>query len=186
MEIIKKIDDFLRSLERKDFYIYVSATLGVLCVFLALFFWQYYSSGSYYYGEIESINEKRSDVIKRLFEREKKIKLEQKEVDKLLAKDPNFKIKQYIEQLLQDLRLQGKKGASSTSSIEQENYRENSLQISFAGMNMKELCELLKKIEETKRVFIKRVDIQKSKKIANTIDVSLEIATLFPKSGEQR
>ncbi len=186
MEIIKKADNFLRSLERKDFYLYTSISLGILCVILALFFWRYYSSGSYYFYEIESINEQRSEKIKKLFERQEQIAFEQKEVDKLLEKDSNFKIRQHMQQLLQELKIERKMVVDSISNAEQENYRESTLTINFAGMNMKELCELLQKIEQTKRIFIKKVEMQQSKKISNTIDVVIEVATLFPKSGEQR
>jgi len=48
---------------------------------------------------------------------------------------------------------------------------------------MKELTELLQEIELNKRVFIKELEISDSKQ-ANSIDVTLIIATLEPKPRE--
>jgi hypothetical protein len=50
-------------------------------------------------------------------------------------------------------------------------------------MNMQELCELLQALERVQRIFSKSIDIQRSKKIPDAIDVTLVIATLLPKTG---
>ena len=51
-------------------------------------------------------------------------------------------------------------------------------------MTMKDLTELLKEVEQNKRVFAKELEIIASKKTANTIDVNFTIATLEPQMQE--
>lgn len=47
---------------------------------------------------------------------------------------------------------------------------------------MKQLTELLYELEQKKRIYIKKLEIEKSKKTNNSIDVIITIATLLPKT----
>jgi ribosomal protein S17E len=55
------------------------------------------------------------------------------------------------------------------------------LNAKFDTMNMRQLCELLDAVEQNKRIYTKELEIIKSKKVPNTIDVNLTIATLQAK-----
>jgi hypothetical protein len=46
-------------------------------------------------------------------------------------------------------------------------------------MNMQNLVELLYAIEQKQRIYIKRLEIERSKKQPSSIDVQLAIATLI-------
>lgn len=185
MEILKKFDDFLRSLDTADFYKYIGGAIAVITLCVGLIGWQYYSYSRYYLDEIASLNSEREGEIKKLFAKHERVLLEQKEVNKLLAEDPNFKIKQRFETIINELRLASKiEKISAPTSVDRENYRESALNVTFAGMNMQELCELLQVLDKEKRIFTREIDIQKSKKIPDAIDVTLIIATLLPKTGE--
>lgn len=184
MEMLKKLDDMLSSIDSRDFYKYMGITLGAILFLICLISWRYYSTTRYYLGEIQEINNKREEEIKSLFESHERILIQQKQVNALLAKDPNFKIRQHFDEIVQTLGLASKRVTESISSIERENYRESVLTVSFSAMNMQELCELLQSLEKAQRIFSKDIDIQKSKKVPDAIDVTLVIATLQPKTSE--
>lgn len=183
MDVLKKIDDVLSSIDSQDFYKYMGAVLAGVTILLALVSWRYYSTTRYYLAEIQGINEQRETKVKTLFESNERVIAEQKQVDALLDKDPNFKIRQHFDEIVQQLGLASKRVTDSISPVERENYRESVLTVSFAGMNMQELCELLQALERVQRIFSKSIDIQRSKKIPDAIDVTLVIATLLPKTG---
>ena len=83
------------------------------------------------------------------------------------------------------LGLAQKKLSTEVSTASPEgHYQESILQARFTVLSMKEVTELLQEIELNKRVFIKELDIATSKKQANSIDVTLIIATLEPKQQE--
>jgi type II secretory pathway component PulM len=58
-------------------------------------------------------------------------------------------------------------------------YDEESLQINFSQMSMKQLCEFLQSLQANPRVFVKDLDITKGS-VAKKINASLTIATLKP------
>jgi len=184
MEVIKKLNDFLQSTDSRDFYKYVIIVIGFIAILIGFLGWRYYSSTRFYLEEIHEINNQREDEIKELFESHERIVIEQKHVDALLEQDPNFKIRGFFDEVLGTLGITQKSDTKSTSSIERENYRESILTVTFSGMNMQELCELLQELEQAKRIFTKELEIQKSEKTPDTINVTLVIATLQPKTSE--
>ncbi len=184
MELIKKLNDFLQSTDSRDFYKYIAIIIGIITALVCFLGWRYYSSTRSYLEQIKGINEQREDEIKELFESHERVIMEQKQVDTLLEQDPNFKIGQFFDEILGTLGLTQKSGKKITSHIDRENYRESILTVTFSEMNMQELCELLQALEQAKRIFTKELEIQKSKKTPDTIDVTLVIATLQHKTGE--
>ena len=183
MELVRKIDDFLQSVDRREFYKYLAILLGIITCLLALLGWYCYSSTRDYVTQIEEINDKRAGEIKQLFESHERIIMGKKQVDALLEQNPNFKIRGFFDEVINTLQIAEKRVTESASNVERENYRESILTVTLAGMNMQELCELLQAIERAKRIFTKELDIQKSKKIPDAIDVTLIIATLQPKTA---
>jgi len=185
MELTKKLEDFLQTFDSRDFYKYLGAMLILITLVISLLGWFYYSSTREYLKQIQEINSQREEKVKKLFESHERILLEEKQVNKLLDEDPNFKIIQYVNDTLQNLGLDTLyKVTRETSPVEREQYLEVKLPIPFASMNMQELCELLQELEKSKRIFTNDIDIQRSKKKPDTIDVTLEIATLRRKTGK--
>jgi hypothetical protein len=101
-------------------------------------------------------------------------------VDQMLAQEPDFKIGGYVALLLQKLKLTDKKRIEETLQTDvQENYRETEIMLKLTDMNMQQLVELLYAIEQKHRIYIKRLEIERSKKQPSSIDVQLAIATLI-------
>ncbi len=108
MTVLDQIKDYIESLESKHFKQY---TLG-LCSFLlfasSLLVYRYYSKINTLKKRIATINKKRKEV-KDILERYEIVKIQQTEVDTLLAKDKDFKIGGYFNDVIKKLGLQQNK-----------------------------------------------------------------------------
>ena len=183
MEIIDKIYTYISNLDEKRFYQYLIGFLCAIGLLMLLIMFQYYRSVSSLKSEIAQINAAREQA-RTILDKGQIVKKEQREIDAIIAKDENFKIGQYFEDLLAKLGLSNKvdKDSLEVTSPEREGkYRESVLTAKFSGMTMKELTELLQELEFNRRVFTKGLEITASQKPPNSIDVTLTIATLEPK-----
>lgn len=185
MKILTNVQTYLNSIEEKRFYQYlIGFGIGILVISAGILF-QYYRSARSLKAEINRINEERAEI-RTLLSKARIVKKEQKEIDAILAKDENFKIAGYFEDVTAKLGLANKKASDAqvTTSSQEGKYQESVLQAKFSGMTMKDVAELLQEIELNKRVFTKELDIVVSPKKAGTVDVTLTIATLEPKPKE--
>jgi hypothetical protein len=178
---ITRIRIFIDNLSTKQFYQALGAVLGGIVVLLCLFGWLYFRSLGSLKMELEHINEQRL-VVKKILDRAQRVSSQRKEVDELLAREKDFKIKFYFDDLLETLQLKGKeKGDIKVDSYGTEDgYSSDALQAQFDGLTMKELVTLLQPLEKNQRLYFKELSITKSVKQPHTIDVSLSIATLQP------
>jgi len=179
MALLDKLQKFLDTLDEKTFYKYLGiASLGLFLV-IGLIIFNYYRTTSYWHAKIETTNELREDI-QLLLTKAQQIKTMQAEANRMLAEDEDFKIRGYFENLLNQLRIPAQNivEINITPVDRDTKIRENILTAKLTDMNMKQLTELLEEIEQNKRVYIKEVEITKSKKRPNTIDISLTFATL--------
>lgn len=183
MDFIERIQDVIDSVDEKKLYTYISVGIILFGLGIGLFIFQYYRTINNARSAIEETNELREDAQSILGKLEQ-VKKQRAEVDAMLLKEPNFKIGGYFDELLKRMHLANKKtmGTTSTADLD-EKYRESIYTVKFAGMNMRELTQLLNEIEQKERLYTKRLEIQKSKKNPQTIDVDLTVATLQLKAG---
>jgi hypothetical protein len=179
---LTNLQQYLASLDKNRLYQYLGALIGTILFIMTILIFNYYRKTSRLKAEIEQTNDIRQEI-KTLLDQARDVKAEQKEIDTILANDPNFKIAGYFEELIEKLNLSNKKDAriEITTPAREGKYQETILHAKFNGMNMEELVTLLQEIDKNKRVFSKELDIVASKKAANSIDVSLTIAALEPK-----
>jgi len=182
MELIDKIYTYISDLDEKRFYQYLIGFLCAVSLLMLLIMFQYYRSVSSLKSEIAQINDARKQA-RTILDKGQIVKKEQREIDAIIAKDENFKIGQYFEDLLAKQGLSNKvlKDSEVTSPEREGKYSESVLTAKFSGMTMKELTELLQELELNRRVFTKVLEITASQKPPNSIDVTLTIATLEPK-----
>ncbi len=187
MKILTSIQIYLNSIEEKRFYQYMIGLVLIILLLVAGIIFQYYRRVRSLKREINRINEERSEI-RTLLAKARIVKKEQKEIDAILAKDENFKIAGYFEDIIGKLGLANKKASDAqvTTSSQEGKYQESVLQAKFSGMTMKDVTELLQEIELNKRVFTKELDIVVSPKKPGTVDATLTIATLEPKPREVR
>ncbi len=184
MEFLNQIQSYLSSLERKRFNQYVGGLLGFIAIVMLLLMFQYYRKVSYLKTEAIALNEQREDTQK-ILRTAQQIQDIQKENETILAQDKNFRIAHFFEDLIGKLGLvQKKSSVDLTVALGEGKFRENILTAKFTAVTMKEITELLQDIEQNKRVFVKELTLEASKKQKNSIDVTLVIATLEPKPQE--
>jgi len=186
MEFLNKIRDFVQDLEEKDFYKYLGITLLVFVAILSFMVYRYYSNVNYYKDLIEGgegINEQREELVN-ILKRSAVVKRQKKEVDEILKKEEDFKIIGYFNDLLKKLKLSSYKKDENVMQKElDENYKMSELNARLVSMDMKQLCELLKELEDKKRINIKSLEIKRSQKKKGAIDVDIIISTLLPKAS---
>lgn len=183
MTIINTVQEWLASLDTKAFYRYVAGLIGAMILLIIVIIYFYYSSCNYYKNQIRRINNQRQEV-QALLEKAALVEQQKQEVYTIIEQDPSFKIVGYFDKVLAQLNLTNKKDLTKDGTQERPNeqYNEKILSARFTEMTMKELVELLHELEQNKRIYIKDLEIERSKKNNRRIDARLSIATFETRS----
>lgn len=178
MEFINKVTTYIDSLEEKKFYRMVAISFSVLMLIIFIIIYKYFGTISDLKKRIRQTNELRAQT-RQIISQYQQVVRQQQEVDSMLAEDPNFKILGYFTELRNKLGLAA---TETTSTVDRDDkYRETTVTGQFFGITMKQLVELLKLIEQNKRVYTKSLEISAAK--GKKIDVTLTIATLQLKTA---
>ena len=173
-------------LDKKTWYQYLAITAAVFFLIVGLILFFYYSSVSRWQQKIEEINEMRQEA-KSVLNKAVRVQKDRAQVMALLEEDPNFKIREYMQGLFERVGISLQDNISLQTSVSttttQDGYREDLATYQLVGITMRQLTELLNEIEENKRVYIKDLEISKSKKVPHTIDVDIKVATMMPKEA---
>jgi predicted lipid-binding transport protein (Tim44 family) len=188
MESLQKIQTFFATLSKKEFQQYTAIAGSLLALLIMFSVYRYTVTISRLKKEIAAINKQRGDQLKELLMRYELVKKQQAEVETMLAKDPNFKIKEFLDTVMSKVNIiQYKAKEEQFSQQDLENgYTENQLYVSFANITTQHICELLYALEQNERVYIKQVELYKTD-LSKTINANVTVATLQPKqetSGE--
>ena len=182
MEIINKLRGVLDGLESKDFYKYLIIIVTVLTLALAGMLYWHYSTMSDLRTRLNDINDMREKQVRSIIKRMNIVKQQRGKVKGILAQEQDFKIAGYFNDVLGQMGLLDYLTESSTSEVEMNNDNiEISLRARFSAITIKQLCELLDTLEKKERIYAKNLEIIKSVKTPETIDVNMTIATLQPK-----
>lgn len=178
MKAFNNLKEFIINLEEKKFYTYLGITLGIVCALVIGIIYYNYRSINYWRKTINNINIMREDI-KRIVDQDEQVLKQRQEVNAMLEEVPDFKIEGYFNELINRMGLPVPTETSITYADHGDpEYREVLLTAKFDTMNMRQLTELLNEIEQNKRIYSKDIEITKSKKMPNTIDVKLTVATL--------
>ena len=170
--------------DEQSFKKYLLILLGVVMAGFVFITWRYYTSITFYKKKILLVNGIREEA-RQLREKMIQVQTQRARVNDMLEEEADFKIAGYFNNLLTQLNMFDNKKTEETSQIDREdNYRESELIASLTKMNMKQITELLFELEQKKRIYIKKLDMEKSKKNKNLLDVTLIIATLLHKEVE--
>ncbi len=186
MTFINSIQHFFDSLDNRQFYQYVAAFFGAIALIIIGILVYYYYATSSLKEQLEEINEQRKTKVEVMLRKMQQIDRKRTEVKKMLSENTDFKIADYWEKLLNELRLSNKQAQKYTiEKAEFEDiYQEDVLRTNFVDMTMKELTELLEALDKNPLISTKSLDIVASKKRRNTIEVTLTIAALREKTKE--
>ncbi len=183
MNILTSLKSSIDSWDQKDFRNYILVGFAILIALLGLIVFLYYRNIASLRSRIATVNKHRS-ATRDLVSRYDLVKKLQVGVDAILAKEKDFKISQYFDQLLQKLNLTNNK-TQDVETMSQEvldgYYTEWTLYANLTNMNTKKMSELMHAIELEERIYTKDVEIERSTTNPSAINVKLTIATLEPK-----
>ena len=183
MSILNTIQEFLDTLDTKDFYKYIGLFFGTVVLIVLFFVYRFYADIWSDRRQIALANNARIEV-QSLLEKAALVKQQRNDVNAMLEQNPDFKIAGEFQTILSKLSLSNKIDSLDTITQERgdQQYNENILTAKFADMSMKELSELLNTLEQNKRIYTKSLDIQRARKSNRSVDVQLVIATLQPRT----
>ena len=183
MEFLKKIITYIQQLSQKNFYTYGGIYIGGIAVLSLLLIIRYYSSAQYWVEKSNDINGQR-DRVQQLLSDAQQVQKQKAEVNKMIEQDEDFNILAYLQVTITQRGL-----ANNLLIIHpvgrtdrEDNYIQEEVKAQLSDLNMKQLAELLQDIEQNKRIYSKELEIVKSKKRPNTIEISITIATLIKKT----
>lgn len=171
--------DFIRGLDKKEFRLYASLYIAIsMFVVMGILIRHIYLVREAK-AKVVQLNATRKKVQKILTDfgqvAQQRIK-----IDALLAKDKNFHIQKFYQDVTQRFGIATDAKEKLSSQKLDNGYIEESLLISFVKITTKQLCDLLKEIENEEKIYIKSIDI--SKNLVKKINVTMDIATLRSKS----
>ena len=181
MNILIRLKDWIMSLDEQEIVRSFGVSMGILVTLIGLLLYVRYSSTSNSLGRLKRINQLRTET-KQLLQEHEMVVQQQHEVDALLAKDSAFLIKEYFLGVMRELnieRLMTKPAEVSEPQELSKGYSEIKLEASCSELNMKQLTDLLYRIEQSERIYTKELVITKATKTP-TVDITLVIATLQP------
>lgn len=179
---LEPIQNYVTSLDRQALYRFMGGIVAVIVLLILLVCYLRYSYIEQGLTRLADINEQR-EKIKLIVTSAERVKKQREEVDAMLAKDESFTISGYLETVLKKLHLSDKTTIGEHSQVDRENgYRESTRKIRLTGMNMKQVCELLRELEQNERIYTKELEITRSSRQPQTIDVMLSVATLEPRT----
>lgn len=186
MEAIEKVEQFFATLQTKDFKRGIFVLLGIVLVCCLGLLYRHFSQISRLKKEIASLNKRRRDEIQPLLTRYELVKKQKAQVESILEKDPQFKINEFIDAVLEKLQLTKFKAKDPEfSQQELENgYTENQLYVSLAGVNIQQVVQFLYSVEENERVYTKDIELYKPES-GGTINANIRVATLQPGQATQ-
>jgi hypothetical protein len=183
IKLLEPVTDFFFNIDQKNFRHMLIATLGsVIMLFLLLLYLQF-NSVKKIKREMKKVNNERIQT-KELLEKNEILKKQQIRVEELIAQDKQFKLKEFIDQMLEKLNISIKTSSIRPKELENlrsQGYEEIRMEMELVKLNTKQLTDLLNQLQQSKRIDIKKLEITKSKKDP-TIDVQLIITTLQKKT----
>ena len=185
MKALEKIQNFIGSLNEKDFLKYTYIFLFIMLLISGFIVYRHFSKIGSLKKELQRINTSRQEA-QVILTKDIQAKKQKAIVDDILDKGKNFKLSGYFDAVTNHMGLDKNVKEKSTSESELENltaqgYIEVKLNAIITDLNMQQLTELLDEFEKNERIYTKSLEITKANKTP-TIDVNLVIATLQPKS----
>lgn len=175
MPFIDTIRIFFTSKSQRELLVYYGIFVAFFVFIVGLVMGLHFSTMAMITRQLAEIKKQRV-VVQDILTQNKTIMAQQEAVKTILAEQPNFYITQNFDELLQSLGLQADKEGPIPSDVG-NGFVEQKLSALFSHINMKQLTELLYKIEQNPRVYTKELKITKDIK-DGLLNATLVIATL--------
>ncbi|MGZ6250486.1 MAG: hypothetical protein ACXWL2_00500 [Candidatus Chromulinivorax sp.] len=175
---LESFKDFIANLSFTEFIKLIAVYAVIFLCISGFLLYRHFDALAHVEQKMAALNKARQDIQMILTEYEY-IKNKKNEVDALLAKDKNFYLQKYYQDLIQQVNINNESSSKLSTQTWPNGYIEESLQIVLSAITMQKLCEFLQKLQETPRVFVKNIDIIKGN-VEKKINVNMSIATLKP------
>ena len=185
MELFSPIRDFLRQADDRELYTYGGIMAGVLCVLFGLLIYFHYRNVSWYTNEFKKLDKLRTTT-RSILQDAKLPKLQQQQVDAILAQDKNFRIVQAYQTILKEENLSDPKRVDLSVPTTGESISgktEVIITSTLRGLSMKEVTDFLVHIAQIPQLYTKDITINKVPG-QSTVDVDITVATLEPSTLE--
>lgn len=173
----EKIKNYIKNLDTSETYRLIGIVLGIVVLVISIMLYTYSRAIGQLQQKLVTLNKQREEV-RIILEKNARVQRQQAKVDDIISENKNFKLKDYFSTVIQALNLANL--VSKEPEISSEDlvlgYNEIKLDVSLSGLNMKQLTDLLYKIEQNERVYTKDLKITKNLR-SPSIDVTLVIAT---------
>lgn len=179
MKFIEPVAQFIDSLEDRAFYIYTGIAFGVVFVLaLAILIWRSFALAAVN-ERLDNINEERQKVAK-ILTINAQLKHEEKHLNEILDKDPNFVLRSYfIDLLSKDFGIKPDKDVAIIPGTPTSHYDERVVRAELSHLDMEKLTKILQALDNNERITVKDLDIKGQ---GSTINVIITIATLVKKT----
>lgn len=176
------IGNFINELDAKDFYKYMIVVVVLFLIIIGAILYFQHSAIDSYETRLKNINKQRVEL-RSLLQEHVLVNKQRETVDAILSKDKAFRISNFFDLITKELGLSS--NVTKDTVIENDlgnGYVETQLDASFKDMDMKQVTDLLYKIEQSLRMYTKNLVLLKTPK-SSKLDVTLVVATLQPKTS---
>lgn len=183
MTMIERIQTFFDSVDTKLWYRLTAIYGGILALLCVTILFFYYRTVHSWINRMNDVNESRTTV-RAILKKAQRVYSQRAEVNKIIQEEPDFILPQYLQDVMSKTGIASFLNTINTTQVDrEEQFRETSATVIFAGTNIRRLTEFLQAIEQNKRLYIKELEISKSKKTPHSIDVTAVITTMQPRQS---
>jgi len=184
MQILDSLRDKIKYADDKELYQYVGIFSGITCVTFALLLYLHYSRVSWHTGQLKQLNSWRTQT-RQILSDAKMVKLQQEEVEEILAKDKDFRIGQAYQAIVRSANLTSKVVDQSIPTTGESISGKTEVLVTsqLRGLSMKEVTDFLVLIAQVPQLYTKELTIKRTPG-RSMVDVDITVATLEPSSPE--
>lgn len=178
MEFLRPISDFIHNLDESDYYKYGGAFLGAVALVFLLLIYIHYSKVHKYYANLKKVETLRAQT-KNIVSDYRVVLAQREKVEEILEQNRDFRIGEAYQSIIQKVGLSSRASEISAPTTGESISGKTEVQVSshFAGINMKQVTDLLSEIAAVPRLYVKELVIKKTPN-AQAVDVDITVATL--------
>lgn len=183
--LIQSLVNVLWQFDRKQLHRMLAVVVGGCLLMCAILIYVQIRSFYKLRREMIMINTERIKI-RDLLTRNEFLKKERQRAQTIIDQDKQFKIIEYINNLVTQLHIKENFKITPVTinpleHLQSLGYEEVKMDAEFINLNMRQLVQLLQELEQNKRIDIKQVEIERSQR-ENAINVLISISTLQHKA----
>jgi uncharacterized DUF497 family protein len=183
--MFEKIQEVIQDLDNKKQLQITIGTLVATALLLVFFAYRFERNISDLSSKMKALNKARKET-KELLSRSEIIDQQRNKVEENLEKDKNFNLEEFLRKTLEEVKLlqnleQPNVTINEIEGVRTSSYEEVRLDARLKNINMRQVTDLLSKIQQQERVYTKFVEIFRSASISPTVNLHIIIGTLQKK-----